>query len=343
VYIQNTGAYSFKLYTQHCEVTQSFNIIGPSVINIKDTISTCTQSSVTPPTYSHTSNIWMNKNGDVINDTYTFQNDSYIYTTYTTIEGCTIKDSMLVLVIPKPIIITPDTLLCKGSTISYTPDLLTTLPSTARFEWLYNGQLIGNQSQLIIQQAGPYTVEVINENCSVKNNFIVNEIPLPISLLESEKKICFTESVGLKLFAGTHATYNWQNGSSNEAYFTIQQPGTYFITITNIEGCSAKDSIKIVEACPPKLFVAEAYTPNGDGLNDVFKVNHEYITQFKMVVYNRWGEIIFISEDPNESWNGEYKNEQMPMGVYPYIITYESMFEEYKGPYKKTGSVTLIR
>ncbi|MEY5049044.1 MAG: hypothetical protein RLZZ175_2403 [Bacteroidota bacterium] len=69
----------------------------------------------------------------------------------------------------------------------------------------------------------------------------------------------------------------------------------------------------------------------------------KYFTNYRMLIFNRWGEIIFESTNPNEQWDGTYRGEEMPIGVYPWIVTYEGLVEKYKGPYLQKGSVTLIR
>ncbi|MFN6947248.1 MAG: gliding motility-associated C-terminal domain-containing protein, partial [Cytophagaceae bacterium] len=68
----------------------------------------------------------------------------------------------------------------------------------------------------------------------------------------------------------------------------------------------------------------------------------KYFKNFEITIFSRWGEIIFYSNDRNNLWDGTYRGEPMPLGVYPYIITYEGE-EEYKGPYKLEGSITVIR
>jgi gliding motility-associated-like protein len=62
-----------------------------------------------------------------------------------------------------------------------------------------------------------------------------------------------------------------------------------------------------------------------------------------MLIFNRWGEVIFETEDRTKVWDGSYRGEPIPIGVYPWIITYEGDSKEYIGPYKMDGSVTVVR
>jgi len=93
------------------------------------------------------------------------------------------------------------------------------------------------------------------------------------------------------------------------------------------------------EVIPPtSIFIPNAFTPNQDGINDDFGVKGEGIQNFKMLIYNRWGEVIYSSTNPHEHWDGKYNNEPVENGVYVYEV-----FAKGFGKHPKTGSVTLLR
>ncbi len=93
------------------------------------------------------------------------------------------------------------------------------------------------------------------------------------------------------------------------------------------------------EVVPPtSIFIPSAFTPNDDGINDSFGVKGEGIQNYKMLIYNRWGEVIFSSTNPAEHWNGKYKNEPVENGVYVYEV-----FAKGFGKHPKAGAVTLLR
>lgn len=93
------------------------------------------------------------------------------------------------------------------------------------------------------------------------------------------------------------------------------------------------------EVIPPtSIFIPSAFTPNDDGINDSFGVKGEGIQNFKMIIYNRWGEVIYSSTNPGEHWNGKYNNEPVENGVYVYEV-----FAKGFGKHPKAGSVTLLR
>ncbi|MEY4594525.1 MAG: hypothetical protein RIQ47_935 [Bacteroidota bacterium] len=93
------------------------------------------------------------------------------------------------------------------------------------------------------------------------------------------------------------------------------------------------------EVVPPlRLYIPNAFTPNGDGMNDVFGVKGEGIQDFELLVYDRWGEVIFESTDPVKQWDGSYKGQPVQEGTYVYQV-----FTKDFGRRSRTGSVTLVR
>jgi len=69
------------------------------------------------------------------------------------------------------------------------------------------------------------------------------------------------------------------------------------------------------------LFIPNAFTPNGDGLNDTFGVSGEAIKDFNLKIFNRWGEVIFESNNVKDRWDGTYMEEKVPEGSYVYMVT----------------------
>jgi gliding motility-associated-like protein len=96
-------------------------------------------------------------------------------------------------------------------------------------------------------------------------------------------------------------------------------------------------------ACIPtpfNIWVSNAFTPNGDGLNPVFQVKGSFILDYHIDIYNRWGQRIYSSDDLKESWSGLYKGELLPAGHYYYSIIAKGT----KGQSKQlSGTILLIR
>lgn len=90
---------------------------------------------------------------------------------------------------------------------------------------------------------------------------------------------------------------------------------------------------------PMKIYLPSAFTPNGDGLNDTFGAVGEGIEKYKLVVYNRWGESIFSTQNVEEKWDGLHKGKPVPFGNYNYkLVAYGKEF----GEVNKTGTLTVL-
>lgn len=139
-------------------------------------------------------------------------------------------------------------------------------------------------------------------------------------------------------------TYKWSDGSVNPQ-LVATAAGLYSVVVTNNNGCKTSDSVMLIP-CNALLWMPNAFTPNGDGLNDVFeaKYDHEAKFTFKMLVFNKWGEEIFKSNDIKKGWDGTYRGEPCPVDMYTWIISFEisgSNNAKQKSPIQ--GTVSLIK
>jgi len=153
---------------------------------------------------------------------------------------------------------------------------------------------------------------------------------------------CLEGRDSIQLIATTgYDTYRWNTGNSLDNTLTIKQSGYYQVTVNN--QCGVKTSDIHVEAiCDAPIYIPNAFTPNADGLNEVFRIPSTLLYKLNSFqIYNRWGELIFNTTDINKGWNGNYNGLPQPIGIYNYIINMRS-FKTGK-TVQKTGSVQLIR
>jgi gliding motility-associated-like protein len=87
------------------------------------------------------------------------------------------------------------------------------------------------------------------------------------------------------------------------------------------------------------LHYANAFTPNGDGLNDVFSINGLYIQKFDLKIYNRWGELIFQTTDPTQGWDGKSRGNKMQESTYVFRVIIE---DQAGRVYDESGSFLLL-
>jgi len=268
--------------------------------------------------------------------------------------GC--KDSTLLALTPYayPVFTLQANPICPGEASTIT----TTLAQPAQandaaftFQWkkMDGGNIASTTwEKLHYDQAGTYSLELSFHGCSKTNSVNVLSHPNPNIDMPLEYRYCPESDAPLKLSSPTFDKYFWHfdNGTvENSPSITVSPPKTtrYRLVVINQFGC--KDSVKVLvkSICPPRLFVPNVITPYSNDVNSTLQIYGVHYTNFEITIFNRWGEIIFNTKDPKNAWDGVYKLENMPIGTYPWIVTYEGESEEYKGPYKKVGEVTIVR
>ncbi len=162
----------------------------------------------------------------------------------------------------------------------------------------------------------------------------------------------FTEAVSFTDASTNASSWQWVFGDvgsslAQNPIYPFPDTGVYRVVLTVFHPItSCPDSIsKLVDISPlTTLYMPNAFTPNNDGSNDIFKGKgfFQAISNYELNVFNRWGQMIFTSQDPNEGWNGQFENTGAisPLGVY----VYKASFIDPRGEQKVVeGHVTLIR
>ena len=118
--------------------------------------------------------------------------------------------------------------------------------------------------------------------------------------------------------------------------------GTYEVCLDALDpaGCVNKICQPVSAIIVPKFDIPNAFSPNGDGINDIFKPRGFGISQFDMRIYNRWGQLVFESNDISQGWDGRFRGVLQPVDVYAYVVTIS--FSDGTSD-TRTGSVTLLR
>jgi len=129
---------------------------------------------------------------------------------------------------------------------------------------------------------------------------------------------------------------------SNPSHLYQGDTDSYTITlrISNEGGCSDSFKVKICVLDTISLFIPDAFTPNDDETNDVFKIYSSSLTKLEVNIFNRWGEMVFQSNNPKFSWDGRYKGNLCPTDYYIYTIKYKGKATAWK--YKK-GVFYILR
>ncbi len=272
-----------------------------------------------------------------INSNYTVTN-SGTYWVNISVSGCQNSDTIIISTIPSPVFsLGNDTAFCDGNSI-----LLNPIVSNANYFWSNSS----STDSFIVSSAGIYSVTITANGCSSADTVSVLLNTLPVSDLGYDLTIC--EDTVISLSAGTNPTYNFLwNTNEISSVITVNETGVYWVRISNVCGSVTDSIILLPKPCGTDsfcdLYFPNAFTPNGDGINDLFYPNDICKTEYiHLFVYNRWGELIYFTDLFNDGWNGTRDDVPCSMGVYIYVCRYR-IIDASQANEIKTGNVTLIR
>ncbi|MBS1569531.1 MAG: gliding motility-associated C-terminal domain-containing protein [Bacteroidetes bacterium] len=251
------------------------------------------------------------------------------------LDGCTADASLQVGVTPIPLVdLGPDRTQCAGDTIRLSVD-----PGPASLVWTTGGTDV----QLEVNSSGTYGATLTLDGCTSTDQATFTFLP-PVSSIElgPDQAICPGGSITLDATL-PGANYLWSTGST-VATLVVDKPGIFSVAVEGM--CiQAADTIVISEGqCKPTVYIPNAFTPDGDGINDLFiPMVDGPIGSWDFRVFNRWGQCIFTSSTPNGAWDGTFQAMESPVGVYAWTLHYTSVTDEGVIQVRRTGSVSLVR
>ncbi|KXK43364.1 MAG: PKD domain-containing protein [Bacteroidetes bacterium OLB11] len=196
----------------------------------------------------------------------------------------------------------------------------------------------------VYDHPGNYTISLIGKSyyCdSTKISKNIEILPFPVINLGRDTAICpgLTGAITLSDINNPAAIYQWSTGEVSNS-ITVSNPGVYW---ARTQGeCVAGDTVKVLRDC--YLNIPNAFSPDGDGLNDYFLPRDllaSGLTVFQMNIYNRWGQLLYSTNNLDGlGWDGKYNGTPQPIGTYIYTIN-----AEFKNGVKNTysGNVILVR
>lgn len=194
--------------------------------------------------------------------------------------------------------------------------------------------------------AGNYTVTITDsKTCSASSSVTVGNTSGMNIQFTAENLSCYDNNDGSISTVVTGGvipyTYAWSNGANASAISNLNT-GTYVLTVSDINNCSASDSVVLTkEVCPSYIYFPTAFTPNGDGANETFRPKYSIdLMKYHISIYNRWGELVYESTDINEGWNGIFRNTLQPLSVYVWYAEYAFMDGKTN---TQAGNCTLVK
>lgn len=198
--------------------------------------------------------------------------------------------------------------------------------------------------------AGAYTITITDENgCEVSQSFVVTEPPLLEPDLETliNQPICPDASDGIAFIEAKGGTPDYQFFWSNDPTTDQQEGanfsrGTYTVRIVDANGCETSLDVEVIERFP-KIFIPNAFSPNGDGENDEFKPVTDCNLTYSIQIFNKWGGIAFSTSDITEGWDGTLDGEPVPDGKYSYMVFYSGSLNGVSFEETLRGTLRVVR
>ncbi len=235
--------------------------------------------------------------------------------------------------------VTGDTTICKGSA--------TLLSASGGMTYSWSNGVSNSSINVSPTIFTTYILHSFNGSCvdSSQINVYVNDPP--VAEAGSNTSIILGTSVTLSSSGGTNCSWtpasnlSCTNCCSPEA--TPVTRTTYYVTITDANGCTSIDSIVVdVRIECDELVIPNAFSPNEDGNNDKLKIYSSTgcMKEFTLTIYNRWGEKVYVTTDPHFEWDGIYNGEQLSTQVLVYSINGLLMDSS---TISKSGNISLMR
>ena len=233
----------------------------------------------------------------------------------------------------------------------------TASPSQTSFVWKRNNKTISDTiANINVDSTGDYTViathrqsKCIQTQTITANIIIISDTAVK---LPQTAKFCSLDPINpsIEVSPGEFNTYQWKKLPESiiigtQQKLKINQAGVYQVIFTNGSTCR-RSVITVFDDCSAIIYAPTAFSPDAQGLvqNETFSIfPNSYVKDFSIFIYNKWGELVYFSNDVTFKWNGEYHGKLLPTGSYVYKITYNNNVDTSKPLIEQRGIVKLIR
>ncbi len=275
--------------------------------------------------------------------------------TVTDANGCTATDQVVVTVQPcaPPVaaFTVSDNSICESTCIDFT-DNSTGTPTG--WTWSFPGaspatSTVQNPANICYNTPGTYSVTLVVTNAFGTDTFVYSSITVgaqPTVDAGAYTTIAIGNSTQLSATGGSGGSYVWlpPTGLSNANIANpVASPlttTTYTVTYTDANGCTSSDTVTVEVIEAYEIFIPSAFSPNGDGANDVLFVRGAGIQTLEFVVFNRFGEKVFESGSINDGWDATFRGKEVDTGIYVYYVN-ATFFNGTSQTLK--GDVSLVR
>jgi gliding motility-associated-like protein len=248
--------------------------------------------------------------------------------------GCSSRDSIDIAYLNPALDLGPD------SSCLAAEDLIGPLDDPA---YTYSWNTGENTSQIEVTESGWYNLQLSESICSVEDSIFIEIQDSLMVLLPDSLSWCPDEVLDLSV-SGNALNYTWSDGSKEEL---IEVSDAGIVWVDGFSAlCVQRDSTVVFQEefcfCDPVF--PNAFSPNADGLNDIFRARNvdrcPVAQKYQLQIYNRYGEVVYIGRDPLDGWDGSFQGKDAELATYIFVLDYQ--FESPQSQ-RISGTVTLIR
>lgn len=322
-------------------VVNSSVTIMPTPTLTVNSVSICRGSDALLSVSGATSYTWFPSSGLNATTGSTVSSSSPVTVTYTVIGlsgNCSDTTESTVTVNPLPVLTVNSATLCDG----FSANLIASGASV--YSWSPSTYLNTSSGASVVATPSVSTGYVVSGTtgmCTSTLQTSVHVNPLPNAAIGASNTLITTPGESVSLTASGGSGYWWSNGAGTSLISVApSQTSDYCVTVRTAEGCEQKACITIEVSPESTLYIPNAFTPNGDDLNDVLYTPGTNLIKYHFMIYNRWGNLVFESNDAEKGWDGTYKGEPVIDDVYNYRLTAEGIDH---AVYKKTGFIAVLK
>ncbi len=195
----------------------------------------------------------------------------------------------------------------------------------------------------IISTPGLYSFEAQNSvGCPLGDSFEVQQFsPYEVRIHPRDTTICDDAELQLSLPVLPSTRYLWNTGDTT-AQIIVADSGVYSVIVQSACG-TLSDTVTVhLRSCNVAVFVPNVFSPNGDGINDVWQPSPRNAEIIGIRIFDRWGNLLYAYPPALEPWDGTFHNDPLPPGVYTYVIQCQSTIDPTQ-QFTLTGTVTIVR
>lgn len=205
--------------------------------------------------------------------------------------------------------------------------------------WTLDWTSGGNDNPLVVNSTQTVIGSMTNNCGSVFDSVTITIYDPLFPNLGPDTSFCPDSGDLVLQSSSLNGSFIWNTGEIASA-ITLTGPGNYSVTVTDVNGCVGRDSISVGENCPLSIYIPNAFTPNNDTHNDYFRPVGRGLRDYHFLIYNRWGQLLFETRNPEEGWNGKFKGKEVAVDAYVWVVTFRG---DTNATQVRRGHVTLIR